>query len=536
MTFATTSRAERAASRLIQDLRAGYALISAGNAPLAQERAMQLLRAFPQSAHVLAFASEACLASGDPEGALSHLDDALAASDGDPALKIKKAQLLQQMRRRRAAIALVSEARLQASGDGRVHWQAGTIASGCNDLPLAVTCYRRAHALIGDQPALMYDLAVALFFTGDFDAAESLLDALLAIDPQAGHAVYLRSTLRRQTGARNHVADIEGRIDKGFANPASAAAAGYAMAKELEDLGLHERSFGVLEVAATTKRGTLNLDLASELRAMDAVCAAYSAGAMEGAATQGIGSEAIFIVGMPRTGTTLVERLLIRTGQVASSGELLDFANLLGLMTGELLRRAPGLEPAEASLQIDFQALGREYLRGAREAAAGEAAMFIDKMPVNFMYCGAIRKALPGARIIHLVRDPLDTCYAVYKTLFFSAYKFSYDQAELGDYYAAYHRTMQHWHTAMPGQILDVRYEDLVRDPAGESRRILEWCGLDWSEEVLDASRLDASFATASAAQVREPVHSRSIHSSRRHLSRLSPLAARLQAAGLTIS
>lgn len=533
MMAAATSQAERAASQVVHELREGYALISAGNADKALDRAMQLLRAFPQSAHVQVFASEACLASGDPEAALSHLDGALVASAGNPALKIKKAQLLQQMRRRRDAVALLSEALAQAPDEGGAHWQAGTIASGCNNLPMAVDCYRRAHALIGDQPALMYDLAVAQFFTGDFESAEAMLDALLAIDPQAGHAIYLRSTLRRQDASRNHVPEIEARLAAGFADAAAAAGAGYALAKELEDLGRHEESFESLTRAAAGKRSTVRLDLPTELASMEAICGAYSRDVLAQRTGSSVGEDAIFIVGMPRTGTTLVERLLGRTAQVASAGELLDFGNLLGLMTGQAMRANPGLVPAQASLRIDFEALGLDYLRGAREAAPGHPRMFIDKMPVNFMYCGAIHKALPGAKIIHLVRDPLDTCYAIYKTLFFSAYKFSYDQAELADYYAAYRRCMRHWHAVMPGRILDVRYEELVRDPAGESRRILAWCGLEWSEEVLDASRLEASFATASAAQVREPVHSRSIHSSRRHRAGLSVLAERLHAAGI---
>jgi tetratricopeptide (TPR) repeat protein len=518
-------------AQAVQAIRTGYAMIANGRAADALEVSRRLLDAFPASVQVLVFAAEASLANGDPHAALAHLDAALQASNGDSALKIKKAELLQQMRQRRAAIALVAEAAAELPGDGRASWRAGAITNSCNDPRAAIAHYERARSLLGDPPPLLYDLAVAQFFSGEFDDAERNLDRMLAADPQAGHALYLRSTLRRQTPDRNHVADLEQRLAAGFERPAAEAAARYALAQELEDLGEHERSFAELSKAASTLRATFQYDLASELQAMDDICRAYTPEVMADAADGDEGADAIFIVGMPRTGTTLAERMLARTGHVAAAGELLDFGNLLGLMTGRV-DPAAGANPAERSLHVDFASLGREYLRGARDTA-GPCRMFIDKMPINFLYLGAIRKALPKARIVHLSRDPLDTCYAVYKTLFFSAYKFSYDQSELADYYAGYRRMMRHWHEVMPGQILDIRYEDLVRNPEAESRRLLEWCGLEWHPGVLEAGGADAAVATASAAQVREPVHSRSIHSSRRHLDGLAPLRERLALAGL---
>src|SRR5690606_37320643 len=179
-----------------------------------------------------------------------------------------------------------------------------------------------------------------------------------------------------------------------------------------------------------------------------------------------------------------------------------------------------------------FAALGKEYLRGARQMAGG-SQRFIDKLPTNYMYCGMIRKALPRARIIHMSRDPLDACYAVFKTLFFGAYEFSYDLDELAQYYIAYHQTMRHWHEVMPDSILEVRYENLVRDAETEARRIYDWCGLEWDPAALEVPQGDKVFASARAAQVREPVHGRSVGSWRRHQAALSGLVDRLVAAGV---
>ena len=316
--------------------------------------------------------------------------------------------------------------------------------------------------------------------------------------------------------------------------PDAEAAARYALAKELEDLGEHSHSFSALTAAAERKRGTLRYDIEGEVSAIEALLKAYDAAAMATPSEGHDDAGAIFIVGMPRTGTTLAERFLVQQGSVASAGELLDFSNLVAVATQRVLDAGCEANSARASLQLDFSALGREYMRGAREAALG-SARFIDKMPVNYLYCGLIRKALPNARIIHLRRDPLDCCYAVYKTLFFNAYHFSYSLEELAQYYVAYDRLMRHWHNVMPGAILDVRYEDLVGNTEAEAQRILAWCDLPWDPSILAASPDRAVFPTASAAQVREPVHRRSVHSSRRHLEGLGPLADALAAAGIAL-
>lgn len=518
---------------IVQHLEHGYTLLRDGRFEAAVEHARALLASHPDDAAVLVFASEAQLASGNSADALSLITRAITASNGNSALKLKKASLLAHLRYRSEAIATASEAAEQHPGDGRIQWQAGTLINHCNRPGLALEYYGKARAVSGGNPSLLYDTAVAQFFTGDFDGAEANLDQLLSHSPQAGHALYLRSTLRRQSAERNHVRDLEDRLAAGFDQREPEAATLYALSKELEDLGEHPRAFSTLSRAAATKRGTLKYDVASEVASLQALMEAYTADAM--AAPSGGHDEpgAIFIVGMPRTGTTLVERLLVQQESVKSAGELLDFGNLVALSTQRILDSGVGGSSAMASLRMDFAALGKEYMRGAREAAMGSAT-FVDKMPVNYLYAGLIRKALPQARIIHLRRDPLDCCYAVYKTLFFNAYHFSYDLSELAEYYIAYDRLMRHWHDVMPGAILDVSYEALVDDTEAQARRILDWCGLPWNPAVLAPPR-DAPFATASASQVREPIHRRSVQSSRRHIAELSPLVSRLGQAGIEL-
>ena len=163
----------------------------------------------------------------------------------------------------------------------------------------------------------------------------------------------------------------------------------------------------------------------------------------------------IFIVGMPRTGTTLVERILGSHADVASVGEAVDFPEEMAASARD--RPTPALGSTDTDLAarlaalMDFGDLGRNYLAAVRQLA-GPQPLHVDKLPFNFRYCGLIHKALPKASIVHLTRDPMDTCYAVFKTLFINAYHFSYQLDELAEYYVAYRRMMDHWHAVMPGR------------------------------------------------------------------------------------
>jgi hypothetical protein len=205
----------------------------------------------------------------------------------------------------------------------------------------------------------------------------------------------------------------------------------------------------------------------------------------------------------------------------------------LTTMVQETLAGAPASElEIDASLRLDCFELGRRYIESARQLA-GNSAYFVDKLPYNFLYCGYILAALPNAKIIHLRRDPLDTCYAVYKTLFFNAYSYSYDLDELADYYIGYRAHMDHWHELLPGRILDVAYEDLVHEQQTQSRRILEWCGLPWEESVLTFHEQDRPSMTASAMQVRQPIYSHSIGAWRRVEFAFATVRDRLARAGL---
>jgi tetratricopeptide (TPR) repeat protein len=517
----------------LQDaLNQGARLLQAGRVDEASRLADGLTRQFPTRGMVRLFAADASSLAGNLAAALDHLG-AVPVSDPDFArVMLKKARLLFADGRRAEAMELVRSAAQTIKREPDLLRQMAGILRDCQQLASAHDWLTKALAVAPDDPGILYDLALAEYHLNRPAEAEAHIARVLERAPLHGPALHLRSALRTWNDAHNHVEDLRRRLAEAPASPRFIAAASYALAKELEDLGRYEESVAALDTGARAYRSTLSYDSGAELSAHEGIRTVCTHDALE-ALAPGYGDERpIFIVGMPRTGTTLVERVLSSHNQVISVGEFTEFPRLYSMRLRELASRDPNRSPSEHSLDIDFAELGEVYCRSARELA-GEATVFVDKLPFNFLYCGYIRAALPNARLIHLTRDPLDTCYAVYKTLFFGAYSFSYDLDELASYYVSYRRHMAHWHAVMPGSILDVSYEALVREPEAQVRRIIDWCGLPWETQVLDFHRQETPSMTASAMQVRQPVNTDSIGSWRRAQTRFEPLKARFEAAGL---
>ena len=223
---------------------------------------------------------------------------------------------------------------------------------------------------------------------------------------------------------------------------------------------------------------------------------------------RGDGSRApIFVLGMPRSGTTLVEQILASHLEVHGAGELL------------LFERAAAERGHE-----DVAGVGARYLQFLDEIAPADLRV-VDKRPSNFLLAGLIHLALPNAKIIHCMRDPLDTCFSCFSTLFTGRQDFAYDLTETGHYYRAYAELMDHWHSVLPpGVMLDVRYEDVVADLEGNARRILAFCDLPWSDTVLDFHKTPRTIRTASYLQARQPLYSTSVGSAQPYREFLAPL------------
>jgi tetratricopeptide (TPR) repeat protein len=401
----------------------------------------------------------------------------------------------------------------------------------------ALRCQRGAAALAPRDPRVLYNLSAALIAVGELAEAEHVLTEVIALDPHDADAYYNRATLRKQTPDRNHVAEILAELDSGERPASAVAGLCYAVSKELEDLGECTRAFEYLKRGADARRKRLTYRVEADEATMAAIAQAFdrshfSPAAMPVSEQPAPGFQTIFVIGLPRSGTTLVDRILSSHTDVESLGEINDFALSMMRILGNVADKGDLIERAAA---MNFRALGEAYLT----SVAGyerTRARFIDKTPLNYLYLGLIHLALPGARVIHLRRHPMDSCLAMYRTLFRMGYPFSYDLTDLGRYYLAYHRLMEHWRTVAPGAMLAVDYEAVIENQEAESRRILEYCGLAWQPQCLDFHLNDAPVATASAAQVRQPIYTSSLARWRRYERELAPLAEILVQGGIDIA
>jgi tetratricopeptide (TPR) repeat protein len=471
--------------------------------------------------------------------ALALFERLVATQPGFPVLHINRAQCLMAMGRRDEACAAAALAESQAPADALMADAAGSIYSFSGDQTRALAAYERAVALAPDNPQLIFNRATVRRFVGQLDGAESDYDRVIALRPDDFEAYKNRSDLRTQTEDRNHLDELERASAGKFPDWRGEVQIRYSLAKEYEDVGRYPQSFDNLSLGARQRRAHMNYDVANDVATVDWIIGAYPAAA--GAGTVPVRAVPvrvvpIFIIGLPRSGTTLVDRILGSHSEIESAGELNDFALA---MVDAVRRENAGTslsrqELVERSAKLDFAALGREYLRRAG-AVVPNAQRYTDKMPLNYLYCGLIHRALPGAKIVHVTRHPMASCYAMYKTLFKDGYPFSYDLGDLARYYLAYRRLMDHWSAVMPGAIHELSYEALVADQAGETRRLLQFCGLGWQEACLDFHRNTAATTTASASQIRRPLYDSSVSQWRHYSSQLAPLHAQLTAAGIAL-
>lgn len=469
--------------------------------------------------------------AGDFPGMLKSFAKVRELSEDDKMASLKIAQALILQSEPAAALSELDALSARAGADSYLLQQIGQLYTHLSAFQAAYDAFARAAKAAPKDAQALYNLATAATALGQMAEAVGLYDRVIALKPNDYDAYYNRATLRKWTANNNHIAHMEGLLKAGIPDRKGAVQLFYALAKEYEDLGEPGPAFAHLQRGANLRASMMAYHVGMDTRAMDGIRQAFDAEFFDGLPEASDAPGPVFIVGLPRTGTTLVDRILSSHSDVESLGEIHDLAQAVTRLSGDASNKD---DLIRKSRRLDFDTLGEAYQASARQRGAS-APFLVDKTPANFLYLGLIARAMPNARIIHLTRHPMDACFAIYKTLFRLGYPYSYRLEDLAAYYSAYRQLMAHWHTMMPGRILDVAYEDLVQDLEGQTRALLGFCRLEWQAACLSFHLNKSPSATASAAQVRQPIYAGSVGRWCTYAEQLKPLEEALASHGVSV-
>lgn len=471
-------------------------------------------------AHFLAGVSAAAL--GKIRIAIDLIETAITL-DGCGEYQAQLARLYTLVRQDADAASALAAAERSPPSDALGRDTMGCVYARLGDHAASLPHFAEAVRLAPDDTAFRYNQAAALSFLGRQDDAEQALETLLTLAPTHARAHHLLAGLRRQTPDRNHVERLSA-AREATRSPPDRLLLGYALAKEIDDLADPHAGFAVLTETNAEHRATLPYRFTDDAANFDAVEAGWPILARAPVCDAPRASP-IFIIGMPRTGTTLVDRILSSHPEVESAGELQ--AMPLAVKGAARTRSRTVLDPEtiREAAGADLGAIGRDYVARAVSHVSGKKPRIIDKFPGNFLYVGVIARALPNATIICLRRNPMDTILANFRNLFAIGsryYDYSYDLLDIAAYYQRFDRMMAMWREALPGRVLELQYETLVENQQQETARLLSHCGLGWSDACLDFHTNAAPVSTPSAAQVRRPLYRDAVDRWRLHADALA--------------
>ena len=403
----------------------------------------------------------------------------------------------------------------------------GYVLKDLGQLDAAATCFHRALVVRPDYAEAHNNLGNVRKELGQFDRAVASYRSALAIKPDY---VMPRFSLVSTKKVREGDGDFEALVtlaDKLESRNISLTAnesicLHFGLGKGYDDQEDYDRAFSHFAKGCRLNRSTFTYDPQEDTKMFDQIMRVFDKNLK--AQLEGGGDEShvpIFVLGMPRSGTTLTEQIIASHPDVYGAGEL---PNILAIARRDI-GGIPSPESWKLLDQKRLSAWGSEYVRALRQHSP-ESRRITDKMPQNFLALGLIHLMAPNAKIIHVKRNPVDTCLSCFTKAFSNKnVKFSYDLAELGQYYVNYSRLMEHWAQVLPpGTFMDVQYEDIVTDQETQARRLIEYCGLEWDSVCLDFHKNERSVRTASVAQVRKPVYNSSVERWRRYERHLIPL------------
>ncbi len=377
------------------------------------------------------------------------------------------------------------------------------------DFEQSIRCYEHILKRFPEQPGILLSYGHALKTVGRHEAAIEAYQGAYGLRPSFGDAYWSLANLKTYRFSDDELQGMRAELERRAGTHEDFYHLCFALGKALEDRGEYDDAFRYYELGNGIKARLTGYDaddITRFVRRMRAACPAELFTAKQG---QGCPApDPIFIVGLPRSGSTLLEQILASHSQVDGTKELIQILAIARRLGGNKKKSDPSRYPDNlAELDAEtLRELGEEYIDRTR-VQRGQAPFFIDKMPNNFLHIGLIALILPKARIIDARRHPMAACFSGFTQLFARGQSFTYGLQNIGRYYRDYVDLMDHWDRVLPGKVLRVRYEDMVTDTEPQVRRLLEYCGLEFEDDCLRFYQTDRAVRTASSEQVRQPIY-----------------------------
>ncbi len=468
-----------------------------------------------------------------PGEAIGWINTILSFAPGHPGALLAMATVERELENYQAAEQAARRAVAAVPQSGEAHEALGQVLQATYRSDEAVAEYEQAAKLPIPRPESPVEKkAVLLLELGRRKEALEVFDEALRINPRSASVWFNRSEAKKFAKDDPDIATMEALLidaERQGIGYDDRIALSFALGKACLDADLDDRAFAHLNEGNRLKRATFAYDAAAVDEWLDTIARTVSPAQLSRLAGHGDPSDLpVFIVGMPRSGTTLIEQILAAHPEVHGAGELQLLQSMVDQISGPDHVPLGYPQLIEATAPEDLPRLARYYLERVSVLAPGKARI-VDKMPVNFLYAGLIHALFPNARIIHCRRDPVDTCLSCYTKNFSGEQTFTYDLAELGRFYRGYERLTAYWASVLPtDRWTEVDYEAVVDDLEGEARRLVGFCGLEWDEACLSFHKLERPVRTASVTQVRQKIYTSSVGRWKRYAPHLAPLLSAL--------
>jgi len=501
----------------------------------AQQLAMPLIREVGSHAGVYFVAGVAARELLQIPLALECLQRAVAINPGRADYMAQLARALAQASEPGKALVAADKAMVLGPKDAMTLDTLAVVYTQAHAYEKAVDAFAKVVEIEPRAARFRFNYATALVHAGDVDGAEREFEACLERDPHYWKAYLSLAQLRRQTQESNHIARLQGLLASVDETPESALFLNVALCKEYEDLADYPRAFQHLTVGKRAARHAHGYSSESDEAMFSLIKQVAPVRVPASAGYQS--DEPIFVMGMPRTGTTLIDRIISSHPDVYSAGELQNFGVALKRASGSRTQQMLDMDMLGRSRHLNWAQLGEQYLQSTRPSTAGKPR-FVDKLPHNFLFAGFIAAALPKAKLICLRRNPMDTCLSNFRQLFAlnsRYYNYSFDLLDTGRYYLMFDDLMRFWRESLGDRLLEIEYEAMVGDQETHTRNLLAFCGLEWNDACMRFEENAAPVATASAVQVRSGMNRDSLYRWKRYGDKLDPLRRLLEEGGIEI-